>query len=132
MNPSLKSAPVAATRRPLSAIALSALWLAGCGGAGQDLAEAPPAVVQAAASVPLEGCVVDALWLSAPGVAVHARASDGRAIGTTFTDSRGVFRMNVPARSSVVVDTAVSGEGGLVLDTGSAPLTVAGCLSTAV
>jgi hypothetical protein len=49
-------------------------------------------------------------------------------VGTTFTNSRGVFVVTVPARSSIVLDTAVAGPGGLVLDTGSSALTVASCL----
>lgn len=134
MNLDLPTQARAAARRPLHAALLSALLsalcLAGCGGAGPGASEA--ASSQAVASVRLEGCVVDALWLSAPGVAVHARGTDGRALGTAITDSRGVFQMTVPARTGVVVDTAVGGTGGMVLDTGSTPLTVAGCLASSV
>lgn len=134
MNLDLPTLARAAARRPLHAAPLSALLsalcLAGCGGAGPGAVEAAPP--QAVASVRLEGCVVDALWLSAPGVAVHARSTDGRGLGSAITDSRGVFRMTVPAQSGIVIDTAVGGTGGMVLDTGSAPLTVAGCLASSV
>ena len=135
------TAPDAALRIFLAA-ALSGLCLAGCGGDDKDRATAAASVVDAATSaattaattaatsVRLEGCVVDALWLGAPGVTVHARGADGRAIGAAFTDSRGVFQIMVPARSRIVVDTAMAGPGGLELDTGSTPLTVAGCLTT--
>ncbi|MBL8306310.1 MAG: hypothetical protein JNM33_06415 [Rubrivivax sp.] len=121
--------PVAALR-PCLLAALSGLWLAGCGGTGKELAEATPAAQ--AASVRLEGCVVDAQWLSAPGVAVHVRSAAGQALGTAVTDSRGVFRLAVPARTRIVVDTAVGGQGGAVLDIGSTSLTVAGCLASSV
>jgi hypothetical protein len=63
-------------------------------------------------------------------VAVHARSADGHAIGAAITDGRGVFQMTVPARSRIVVDTAIGGQAGAVLDIGSTPLTVAGCLTT--
>jgi len=119
-----------AALRPFAAAVLSGLWLAGCGGDGKDLAEAASPQATATASVRLEGCVVDALWLSAPGVAVHARSADGHAIGAAITDGRGVFQMTVPARSRIVVDTAIGGQAGAVLDIGSTPLTVAGCLTT--
>ena len=131
------TAPDAALRIFLAA-ALSGFCLAGCGGDDKDRATAAASVVDAATpdattaatSVRLEGCVVDALWLSVPGVTVHARGADGRAIGAAFTDSRGVFQITVPARSRIVVDTAMAGPGGVELDTGSTPLTVAGCLTT--
>ena len=133
------STPAHATAlRPFLAAVLSGLCLAGCGGDDKDRTTAAASVVDAATSaattaatsVRLEGCVVDALWLGAPGVTVHARGADGRAIGAAFTDSRGVFQIMVPARSRIVVDTAMAGPGGLELDTGSTPLTVAGCLAT--
>ncbi len=125
-------APVAALR-PIVAATLAGLCLAGCGGAGKEAAQATPAQAQTqAASVRLEGCVVDAQWLSAPGVAVHARSAAGQALGAAVTDSRGVFQIAVPARTRIVVDAAVGGQGGVVLDIGSAPMTVAGCLSTSV
>lgn len=120
-----------ATQRHLIVAALSGLWLAGCGGEGQDRAEAATAPAQAAASVRLEGCVVDALWLSVPGAAVHARNADGRAMGATVTDSRGVFQITLPANSRIVLDTAAGGQGGAMVDTGSTPLAVPACLSTA-
>jgi hypothetical protein len=113
--------------------ALSSVMLAGCGGgssSGIDALAAPVAQPQAAvaASVRLEGCVVDAQWMGAAGVAVHVRTADGRAVGTAYTNTRGVFALSVPARSGIVVDTAVDAQGGLALQTGSAALSVAGCL----
>lgn len=120
-----------AALRPFVVVALSGLCLAACGGDGQERAEAAATPATAATSVRLEGCVVDALWLSAPGVAVHARGADGRAIGATVTDSRGMFQINVPAHSRVVLDTVAGGQGGAVLDTGSTPLAVPACLNTA-
>jgi hypothetical protein len=105
------------------------MLLAGCGG-GDDgvLQVAAAAQPMAKASVQLEGCVVGTDWLGAADTAVHVRTADVRTVGTTFTNSRGVFVVTVPARSSIVLDTAVAGPGGLVLDTGSSALTVASCL----
>ena len=125
----------AAALRPFLVAALSGLWLAGCGG-GKELAEAAPSAATASTrattttGVRLEGCVVDSLWLSAPGAVVHVRSADGRAIGAAFTDRHGVFQITVPANSGIVVDTAVGGQGGAVLDTGSTAVTLAGCLMT--
>lgn len=107
----------------------ASLLLAGCNG-GDDgvLQVAAAAQPMAKASVQLEGCVVGTDWLGAADTAVHVRTADGRTVGTTFTNSRRVFVVTVPARSSIVVDTAVAGPGGLALDTGSSALTVASCL----
>jgi len=84
--------------------------------------------VQALAKVRLEGCVVDGQWMGAPGTAVHVRMADGRAVGTAITNAQGVFVMAVPAQSAIVLDTDVQATGGLVLNTGNAALSVAGCL----
>lgn len=110
--------------------ALSGLLVLGCGGAGTDDPAVPRVQAESAAtsSVRLEGCVVDTQWLGAAGVAVHARMADGRAVGSAHTDSRGVFVLSVPARSAVVVQMVDDAQGGLAVDTGSGPLSVAGCL----
>jgi len=114
--------------------ALSSLLTTGCGGGGTEAVAAPVAARQAAAaaSVQLEGCVVDAQWMGAAGVAVHARTADGRAVGTAFTNPRGVFVMTVPARSGIVVDITSDAQGGLALNTGSVAVSVASCLLTGV
>lgn len=82
----------------------------------------PPQTVQ------LEGCVVDDLWLSAPGIAVHVRTEDGRAVGSAITDTRGVFVVKVPARAAIVVATDWAGPAALALQTGSQSFSVAACL----
>jgi hypothetical protein len=115
---------------------LASLWLAACGGASNDVAE--PISLSAATTsqsqalksntVPLEGCVFNAQWGGASGVAVHARGADGRTLGTAFTNARGVYVMRVPAQSAVVLDTAVAGPGELSINTGSSPISVAACL----
>jgi len=109
---------------------LSALLVAGCGGASTEVAETAPVAQSAAtpAAVRLEGCVVDAAWSGAAGAAVHVRTAAGRAVGTVFTDERGVFAVNVPARTAILVDTVADGAGGLELQTGAGPLTLGACL----
>jgi hypothetical protein len=109
---------------------LSSLLVAGCGGAGTDDAAVPAARAEAAAtaSVRLEGCVVDAQWLGAAGVAVHARMADGRAVGSAHTDSRGVFVLSVPARAAIVVGMIDDAQGGLAVNTGSGSFSAASCL----
>jgi hypothetical protein len=116
------------------------LWLAGCGGSGgNDATEATTAAAMAtpqsqalkataATTVQLEGCVFNAQWGGAPGVAVHARTADGRTVGTAFTNARGVYVMRVPAQSAVLLDTAVAGPGELSINTGTSPISVAACL----
>jgi hypothetical protein len=112
---------------------LAAMVTTGCGGGsnGSDAAApalASPRSVAAAATVRLEGCVVSSDWTGMADTAVHARTADGRAVGTAFSDTRGVFVLTVPARSAIVLDTAVAGPGGLTLTTGTRALSVAGCL----
>lgn len=126
-------------------LAAASLTLAACGGGSTDSANdgevfgltstsvttrALPAEAKKELpdTVQLEGCVVDDQWLSAPGVAVHARSSDGRAVGSSFTDARGVFVLKVPARAAIVVATDWAGPGALMLNTGSQSLSVAACL----
>lgn len=122
---------------------LSCLLMAGCGGAGGDdpaaqpqsspqasLQSSPQSSPQQAtpASVRVEGCVVNSQWKGAPNLAVQARTEDGRVLGTTFTNQRGVFTMTVPAQSAIVLDTALSGPGQLALTTGSHSFSVGACL----
>ena len=131
-------APVAPTRIGYTLVvtlsALSSLLMAACGGANTETMTVAAATPKAAVatSVQLEGCVVDAQWMGAAGVAVHARTSDGRAVGTAFTNPRGVFVMTVPARSGIVVDITSDAQGGLALNTGSVAVSVASCLLTGV
>jgi hypothetical protein len=82
-------------------------------------------------AVQLEGCVVDSQWLSAAGVAVHVALADGRAVGTAFTDARGVFALKVPARSALVVSTDWAAPAALMLNSGSQAMSVAACLPAA-
>ncbi len=115
------------------------LWLVGCGGSGSnDATEATVSAMgtsqsqalkaTAATTVQLEGCVFNAQWGGAPGVAVHARTADGRTVGTAFTNARGVYVMRVPAQSAMVLDTAITGPGELSINTGTSPISVAACL----
>lgn len=132
--------PARHTRRlSMCSVAWAGLLLAACG--GQDDATTATAngaaakaentaTAASAANVRLEGCVVDALWLSAPGVAVHVRTAEGRTVGAAFTNARGVFEISVPAHAALVVDTGTGMQDHMPLMTGSGPVTVAGCLMT--
>jgi hypothetical protein len=114
----------------LATLAVSNLMLVGCGGGEvNDLPSVAQSARQpAAATVLLEGCVVDSQWMGAARAAVHVRTEDGRALGTALTNERGVFVLAVPANSNVVMDTEWGATGGLALRTGSGSLSVAGCL----
>ena len=68
-----------------------------------------PAADDAAASVRLRGCVVDAAYVPRAG-AVILRSQDGRLIGRALTDRNGHFVVRVPARQRI--DLALEGPGG--------------------
>ncbi len=115
--------------------ALSSLLVTGCGGGGSSSSDNDAAQVAlasrqtaATATVQLEGCVVDSQWMSAPATAVHVRRADGRVVGTAFTNRRGVFVMTVPARTDIVLDTAVAGPGEMAFNTGSVSFSASACL----
>ena len=123
------------TLRSFAPLVLASALLAGCGGGGVDGAETPQASSQtaaaaAAATVQIEGCVVDSQWMGVAASAVHVRASDGRLLGTAFTNRQGVFVVTVPVQIGIVLDTADSGPGEIALNTGSASLSVGACLLT--
>ncbi|MBX3607075.1 MAG: hypothetical protein KF788_17485 [Piscinibacter sp.] len=117
----------------LAALTAAAL-LSACGGGQNDttlaaLIPAPDAMDVAPASVPLEGCIAGA---DGRTLAVHATGMDGRLLGTALTDpTTGVFRMEVPARQTVRLDTGTNATGGLAVLTGSHPLTIGACLHAA-
>jgi hypothetical protein len=114
----------------LATLAVSNLMLVGCGGGEiNDLPSVAQSARQtAAATVLLEGCVVDSQWMGAARAAVHVRTEEGRPLGTALTNERGVFVLAVPANSNVVMDTEWAATGGLSLRTGSGSLSVAACL----
>jgi hypothetical protein len=114
----------------LATLAVSNLMLVGCGGGEiNDLPSVAQSARQtAAATVLLEGCVVDSQWMGAARAAVHLRTEDGRPLGTALTNERGVFVLAVPANSNMVMNTEWGATGGLTLKTGSGSLSVAGCL----
>jgi hypothetical protein len=91
---SLRLALLARPALPLVAsCALASLLVTGCGGGGiEEVVGQTTASRQsvAAASVQLEGCVVDSKYMGVSGKAVHVRTVDGRTVGTAFTNSDGV------------------------------------------
>lgn len=130
------------------ALASIGLLLAGCGGSSSDIStdgeqyslkttsittQAMPEEAKRplGQTVQLEGCVVDTLWLGAAGVAINVRSADGRAVGSAYTDTRGVFTLKVPARSALVVSMDWAGPPALTLQTGTEPLSLGACLPSA-
>jgi len=112
---------------------LCAALLAACGG-GSD--EAALSIAQAAgsdadrsaASVQLEGCVVDEFYIPRTGSGVRALSADGRLIGHATSDKDGLFRLQVPARQRVSVALERPGGEALVVRTGDVNLAANGCL----
>ncbi len=106
------------------------LQVGGCGDGAIDAVVATKASALSAppVSVRLEGCVVNAQWTGAAATAVQVRPADGRALATAFTDRLGVFVVDVPARTTIVLDTAAAGPGALSVLTGSTSFSMAGCL----
>ncbi len=111
---------------------LACLALISCGGGELDASAVAavlpgPAVAQAPAQVPLEGCVVDAD--GRPAVqAVQASLPDGRRVASAMSDAGGVFRMHVPAREVLRVETVAGVHDGLTLMTGNGATLLGGCL----
>lgn len=83
-----------------------AISLAGCGGGGDDvtaLRAAPAAVPRPApaATVRLEGCVVDDFFQPRSQTPVRALAADGRLLANAQSGPRGLFNLQLPAGQSV-------------------------------
>ncbi|MCW5634032.1 MAG: hypothetical protein KIT17_11925 [Rubrivivax sp.] len=60
-----------------------------------------PAV--AAASVTVEGCVLDRHYIPTTGTPVRALAADGRLLGNAQSDGQGRFTLRLPARGDVTL-----------------------------
>ncbi len=107
---------------------LACLALIACGGGDWESVriESRPAP----ASVPLEGCVVDALGRTAArAVQVrHANAAEGGIVGTTVSAGDGVFRLEVPAQAVLRVELLGMSSDGLSVMTGLDPISMGGCL----
>jgi len=117
----------------VAATLIAAAVLVACGGGEFDSA-AMAAVLPGAgvdtetpSRVRVEGCVVDADGRPL-ALAVQASASDGRLLASVTSDATGVFRMQVPARQSVRLQTAAPGAAALSVLTGTGAMTVTGCL----
>jgi hypothetical protein len=81
----------------------------------------------APATVQLEGCVLDAREqpLSAP---VQALDEDGRLIAQSHSTAEGLFRMQVPARSQLIVGLESPDRARLPVLAGGSHLSLGGCL----
>lgn len=117
---------------PTAAALLACVALIACGGGGdwQSMRiEADPFGLESAepARVNLEGCIVDAQD-RALALAVQARGSDGRLVASGASGGDGVFRLSVPARSVLRVETMGSGGDGMTIMTGSHAALLGGCL----
>lgn len=117
MNPS--SFDSAAVRRtgPAWAIASATaglLSITGCGGGSDDSASPlahseASAATRAAASVQLEGCVVDEFFIPRTGTTVRLLGADGRLLGHASSNEDGVFTLQVPAQQVVSVNVDKAG-----------------------
>jgi hypothetical protein len=111
---------------PTAGALLACLALIACGGGDWESVkiekEAPAAV-----SIRLEGCVVDAGGRPAAR-AVQALQPDGRLAGTTVSAADGVFRLEVPARAVLRIESLGPSADGITLMTSDAPIAMAGCL----
>ncbi len=110
---------------PTAGALLACLSLIACGGGDWESVriESRPAP----ASVQLEGCVVDAAGRPAAR-AVQVRGGDGGVAGTTVSSADGVFRLAVPAQAVLRVESLGPQADGLSVMTGSAALSMGGCL----
>lgn len=86
-------------------LALSPLLLTGCGGASDEPASTQ---VASAASVRIEGCVVDQYYVPNEGVPVRVTSADGRVLANARSGRMGEFVVQVPAgaAASMAVDRA--------------------------
>ena len=112
---------------------LSAALLAACGGGEEDtvapLAQAMGSKAGTSnASVMLEGCVVDELFIPRTGSRVRVLSADGRLLGQTTSDGDGLFTIRVPAGQTVSVAIDRPDGEGLEVPTGHTGLSVGACL----
>lgn len=117
---------------PTAAALLACLALIACGGGGDwesmrieantfGLESTEPV------QVGLEGCIVDAQDRPL-AQAVQALGSDGRLVASSTSGADGVFRLSVPARSVLRVETLDSSGDGMTIMTGNHPTLLGGCL----
>lgn len=91
---------------------------------------AGPPGTRSAPQVSVQGCVMDAGALPSH-TAVHAMSAAGRLLATAHPDERGVWRMQVPARTALrlVLGTAsADARPVLQLNTSAEDLVVDGCV----
>lgn len=110
---------------PTAGALLACLALIACGGG--DWESVKIETQAAPASVRLEGCVVDGQGRPAAR-AVQALLADGRLAGTTVSAADGVFRLGVPARAVLRVESMGAQADGITLMTSEQPIALGGCL----
>ncbi len=110
---------------PTAGALLACLALIACGGGDWESVKIEKEAE--ASAVRLEGCMVDDLGRPAAR-AVQAVLADGRLAGTTVSAVDGVFRMEVPARAVLRIESLGSGADGITLMTSDRPISVGGCL----
>lgn len=111
---------------PTAGALLACLALIACGGGDWEsvkIEKQPPSAV----SIRLEGCVVDAGGRPAAR-AVQAMLADGGLAGTTVSAADGVFRIEVPARAVLRIESMGPAADGITLMTGETAITMGGCL----
>lgn len=110
---------------PTAGALLACLALIACGGGDWESVKIEKQVE--ASAVRLEGCVVDERGRPVAR-AVQAVLADGRLAGTTVSAVDGVFRLDVPARAVLRIESLGSRADGLTLMTSDQPVSLGGCL----
>lgn len=105
---------------------LACLALISCGGGDWESVRIETRPVPA--SVPLEGCVIDARGRPAARAVRVRNTEGGGVVGTTVSDSDGVFRLAVPSQSVLRVELLSSSNDGLSVMTGAEPVSLGACL----
>ncbi|TXC66304.1 carboxypeptidase regulatory-like domain-containing protein [Piscinibacter aquaticus] len=111
---------------PTAGALLACTALIACGGGDWESVKIEKQA-PAASSVRLEGCVVDGAGRPAAR-AVQALRPDGQLAGTTVSAADGVFRVDVPARAVLRVESLGPSSDGITLMTGETSLSLGGCL----
>lgn len=111
---------------PTAGALLACLALIACGGGDWESVKIEKQA-PAAAAVRVEGCVVDASGRPAAR-AVQALRPDGQSAATTVSGADGIFRLDVPARAVLRIESLGPAVDGIALMTGETAISLGGCL----
>lgn len=113
---------------PTAGALLACLALIACGGGDWESVRIEARPVPA--TVPLEGCVIDARGRPAARAVQVKNTEGGGIVGTTVSDGDGVFRLAVPSQSVLRVELLGPATDGLSVMTGVEPVSMGACLRT--